>query len=226
LENRACGPAFCNFSMWHRHTPCRRSCPILRFPVVWATGSGAWPCGYSLKEGTFPLPNQRRHPPQTPGSRSAFPWGQWGEYETGSERRDKFARRKMQKSCKPLKRLRRKFQESSVAGKLSPLAESVVARKPGAWRPPLSCRTSPPQVGRSLCHGFPLLLQCRRKRESGGARISPLVGEMSDRTEGGASPGRFGTAAAPSSAPALRLSTEAWIPGPLRVPELSDHLVA
>jgi hypothetical protein len=110
----------CMFSMWHRHTPCRRSCPILRFPVVWATGSGAWPCGYSLKEGTFPLPNQRRHPPQTPGSRSAFPRGQWGEYAGGFESEDEHGDRSPQKSYKSLKRFKRIFSLSPLTANPSP----------------------------------------------------------------------------------------------------------
>ena len=54
-------------------------------------------------------------------------------------------------------------------------------------RPPLSCRTSPPQGGRLAASALPPLLQ---RLEIGGIPrswlISPLVGEMSGRTEGGA----------------------------------------
>ncbi|RSB81891.1 hypothetical protein EFD55_06895 [Rhizobium pisi] len=59
--------------------------------------------------------------------------------------------------------------------------------------PPLSCRTSPPQGGRSDGRdGFPKQLgQCNsdaaaREQWSTLLPISPLVGEMSGRTEGGA----------------------------------------
>ncbi|TGP24493.1 hypothetical protein EN827_11040 [Mesorhizobium sp. M1D.F.Ca.ET.184.01.1.1] len=55
-------------------------------------------------------------------------------------------------------------------------------------RPPLSCRTSPPQGGRSdVIMAFANLRGCRI---SGAQKqpISPLVGEMSGRTEGGRCP--------------------------------------
>ncbi|RXT40653.1 hypothetical protein B5V01_24820 [Mesorhizobium erdmanii] len=53
-------------------------------------------------------------------------------------------------------------------------------------RPPLSCRTSPPRGGRSAI--FRRLRQSQRRKEGGALEllISPLVGEMSGRTEGGA----------------------------------------
>ncbi|NKM86770.1 hypothetical protein GFL54_21175 [Rhizobium laguerreae] len=58
--------------------------------------------------------------------------------------------------------------------------------------PPLSCRTSPPQGGR-LAGGYDFPKQlghcdsdtADRKRWSNLLPISPLVGEMSGRTEGG-----------------------------------------
>ncbi|NKL33128.1 hypothetical protein GFL49_04655 [Rhizobium leguminosarum bv. viciae] len=67
--------------------------------------------------------------------------------------------------------------------------------------PPLSCRTSPPQGGRSARPNAPhlnaLALRHKTLRHSclvpGSSRlmlISPLVGEMSGRTEGGATPTR------------------------------------
>ncbi|NKM12655.1 hypothetical protein GFL85_16725 [Rhizobium laguerreae] len=74
----------------------------------------------------------------------------------------------------------------------------------GAWSeryPPLSCRTSPPQGGRSARRNalrlatLPLHHQNPTLRYDfsvpGGRRlmpISPLVGEMSGRTEGGDTP--------------------------------------
>ncbi|TPN46792.1 hypothetical protein FJ978_24480 [Mesorhizobium sp. B1-1-7] len=52
--------------------------------------------------------------------------------------------------------------------------------------PPLSCRTSPPQGGRSdVAWGFANLQRCQRG-EWLKLPISPLAGEMSGRTEGGA----------------------------------------
>ncbi|RWB70525.1 MAG: hypothetical protein EOQ50_24540 [Mesorhizobium sp.] len=51
--------------------------------------------------------------------------------------------------------------------------------------PPLSCRTSPPQGGRS---DVALAFANLQRRQKGGAQklpISPLAGEMSGRTEGG-----------------------------------------
>ncbi|RSB66973.1 hypothetical protein EFD55_22500 [Rhizobium pisi] len=67
--------------------------------------------------------------------------------------------------------------------------------------PPLSCRTSPPQGGRSAKRNAPHLniltshFKTLRDRfpVPGGPRlmpISPLVGEMPGRTEGGATPTR------------------------------------
>ncbi|RAZ73211.1 propionyl-coenzyme A carboxylase alpha polypeptide [Mesorhizobium atlanticum] len=58
-------------------------------------------------------------------------------------------------------------------------------------RPPLACRPSPPLGGRS---GFtPAFANLRRRRISGAPKlpISPLVGEMSGRKEGGAVPPTF-----------------------------------
>ncbi|RUU13480.1 hypothetical protein EOD23_04405 [Mesorhizobium sp. USDA-HM6] len=51
--------------------------------------------------------------------------------------------------------------------------------------PPLSCRTSPPQGGRSDVAWDSANFQ--RWREGGASKlpISPLAGEMSGRTEGG-----------------------------------------
>ena len=53
-------------------------------------------------------------------------------------------------------------------------------------RPPLSCRTSPPQGGRSAVISAFANLQRWRARSAGKLPISPLVGEMPGRTEGGA----------------------------------------
>ncbi|NTZ90127.1 hypothetical protein FCH38_05410 [Agrobacterium tumefaciens] len=52
--------------------------------------------------------------------------------------------------------------------------------------PPLSCRTSPPQGGRSAGRALPGK-KSRRRRWSRGCHdwISPLVGEMPGRAEGG-----------------------------------------
>ncbi|RVB77670.1 hypothetical protein EN885_12705 [Mesorhizobium sp. M6A.T.Cr.TU.014.01.1.1] len=53
-------------------------------------------------------------------------------------------------------------------------------------RPPLSCRTSPPLGGRS---DVTLVFANLQRLQASGTRklpISPLVGEMSGRTEGGA----------------------------------------
>ena len=55
-----------------------------------------------------------------------------------------------------------------------------------AKHPPLSCRTSPPQGGRlTVIVGLGNLQRCRIG-EAHGLLISPLAGEMSGRTEGGA----------------------------------------
>ncbi|TIT75363.1 MAG: hypothetical protein E5W57_22745, partial [Mesorhizobium sp.] len=52
--------------------------------------------------------------------------------------------------------------------------------------PPLSCRTSPPLGGRSaVLTAFANRQRCRMSRAP-KPPISPLVGEMSGRTEGGA----------------------------------------
>ncbi|QKC76478.1 hypothetical protein EB233_13860 [Mesorhizobium erdmanii] len=53
-------------------------------------------------------------------------------------------------------------------------------------RPPLSCRTSPPRGGRSdVASAFANRL-CRKGEPAPKLPISPPVGEMSGRTEGGA----------------------------------------
>ncbi|RWP41687.1 MAG: hypothetical protein EOR05_30935 [Mesorhizobium sp.] len=55
-------------------------------------------------------------------------------------------------------------------------------------RPPLSCRTSPPQGGRSAV--IAAFANFARRRRSGASKlpISPLEGEMPGRAEGGAVP--------------------------------------
>ncbi|TIN24690.1 MAG: hypothetical protein E5Y19_21155, partial [Mesorhizobium sp.] len=52
-------------------------------------------------------------------------------------------------------------------------------------RPPLSCRTSPPQGGRSAV--ITAFENFYRRRKSGASKlpISPLEGEMAGRPEGG-----------------------------------------
>ena len=55
-------------------------------------------------------------------------------------------------------------------------------------RPPLSCRTSPPQGGRSAVVDAFANRQRRRIGDGSELPISPLAGEMSGRTEGGAVP--------------------------------------
>ncbi|QCI98640.1 hypothetical protein CFBP5473_12480 [Agrobacterium larrymoorei] len=63
----------------------------------------------------------------------------------------------------------------------------MFVRRRTPLHPPLSCRTSPPQGGRSICRdvaarNWPLLSgRCYHV-----LLISPLEGEMSGRTEGGA----------------------------------------
>ncbi|RVB74494.1 hypothetical protein EN885_22400 [Mesorhizobium sp. M6A.T.Cr.TU.014.01.1.1] len=55
-------------------------------------------------------------------------------------------------------------------------------------RPPLSCRTSPPQGGRSaLIPTFDNLQRYKTKRSAKAANL-PLEGEMPGRAEGGAVP--------------------------------------
>ncbi|TPL88819.1 hypothetical protein FJ950_00150 [Mesorhizobium sp. B2-3-14] len=51
--------------------------------------------------------------------------------------------------------------------------------------PPLSCRTSPPQGGRSDAASDFANIQCLLNGEMPELLISPLAGEMSGRTEGG-----------------------------------------
>ncbi|MQB23971.1 hypothetical protein DXT95_02705 [Agrobacterium tumefaciens] len=53
-----------------------------------------------------------------------------------------------------------------------------------AVHPPLSCRTSPPQGGRSNRGDLSIIFMLRLWRGASHLPISPLVGEMSGRTEG------------------------------------------
>ncbi|RVD50973.1 hypothetical protein EN746_16700, partial [Mesorhizobium sp. M8A.F.Ca.ET.023.02.2.1] len=53
-------------------------------------------------------------------------------------------------------------------------------------RPPLSCRTSPPHGGRSAALALRHSIRRWKLAKAGECLISPLVGEMSGRTEGGA----------------------------------------
>ncbi|RVB72821.1 hypothetical protein EN885_28380 [Mesorhizobium sp. M6A.T.Cr.TU.014.01.1.1] len=54
-------------------------------------------------------------------------------------------------------------------------------------RPPLSCRTSPPRGGRlAVVYASPLFCNAESWRSPKRNPGSPLVGEMSGRTEGGA----------------------------------------
>ncbi|RWA60139.1 MAG: hypothetical protein EOQ29_33315 [Mesorhizobium sp.] len=53
----------------------------------------------------------------------------------------------------------------------------------------MSCRTSPPQGGRlAVFPAFANLQRCKNGRTALKLPISPLAGEMSGRTEGGAVP--------------------------------------
>jgi hypothetical protein len=54
-------------------------------PMVWAADYKGLAVWLFAQRGFRALPNQRRHPPQTPGSRSAFQWGQWADYGGGLE---------------------------------------------------------------------------------------------------------------------------------------------
>ncbi|TIM42203.1 MAG: hypothetical protein E5Y55_22660 [Mesorhizobium sp.] len=53
-------------------------------------------------------------------------------------------------------------------------------------RPPLSCRTSPPQGGRLALSLISPTTNPAKRSLSAKLPISPQVGEMSGRTEGGA----------------------------------------
>ncbi|RWC63347.1 MAG: hypothetical protein EOS56_04510 [Mesorhizobium sp.] len=53
-------------------------------------------------------------------------------------------------------------------------------------RPPLSCRTSPPQVGRLAVVTVFANFQRARREPAPKLPISPLEGEMAGRPEGGA----------------------------------------
>jgi hypothetical protein len=88
--------------------------------MVWAADCRGLAVWLFAQRGHHTLPNQRRHPPQTPGSRPAFLWGQCGEYEGGLEGADKIWRRKMWKPHKPLKKHERKFRQSPPEENLSP----------------------------------------------------------------------------------------------------------
>ncbi|RWO19831.1 MAG: hypothetical protein EOS09_30145 [Mesorhizobium sp.] len=59
--------------------------------------------------------------------------------------------------------------------------------KAGAKHPPLSCRTSPPQGGRLDVASAFANFQRLKTGDALKLPISPLEGEMSGRTEGGAS---------------------------------------
>ncbi|RWK61637.1 MAG: hypothetical protein EOR56_32600, partial [Mesorhizobium sp.] len=55
-------------------------------------------------------------------------------------------------------------------------------------RPPLSCRTSPPRGGRSAVFATAPLFQRSKLAKTAQLPISPHVGEMAGRPEGGAVP--------------------------------------
>ncbi|PWJ94732.1 hypothetical protein C8D77_1011418 [Mesorhizobium loti] len=52
--------------------------------------------------------------------------------------------------------------------------------------PPLACRPSPPQGGRLRAQSLSPISYFARRGEAPKLPISPLAGEMSGRTEGGA----------------------------------------
>ncbi|TPJ83173.1 hypothetical protein FJ419_00745 [Mesorhizobium sp. B2-6-2] len=58
----------------------------------------------------------------------------------------------------------------------------------GARRPPLSCRTSPPLGGDWLSPPLSPITEVERRGAAPKLLISPLVGEMAGRPEGGAVP--------------------------------------
>ncbi|TPI24267.1 hypothetical protein FJW08_29910 [Mesorhizobium sp. B3-2-1] len=68
---------------------------------------------------------------------------------------------------------------------------------PAGQRPPLSCRTSPPQVGRSDVATVSRIFNVEENAPASKLPISPLFeGGMPGRAEGGAAP--------PASAPSSR----------------------
>ncbi|RWE70418.1 MAG: hypothetical protein EOS63_33545 [Mesorhizobium sp.] len=74
-------------------------------------------------------------------------------------------------------------------------------------RPPLSCRTSPPLGGDRMSSPLSPIASAAITNTAGKARsrelaISPLVGEMSGRTEGGAKD-RCASVSMPQARPAL-----------------------
>ncbi|TPK91866.1 hypothetical protein FJ548_02240 [Mesorhizobium sp. B2-4-17] len=65
--------------------------------------------------------------------------------------------------------------------------------KAGGTAPPLSCRTSPPQGGRSMSRRLSPIFNVEDEGRTAELPISLLVGEMSGRTEGGAKDRRLST---------------------------------
>ena len=78
--------------------------------------------------------------------------------------------------------------------------------------PPLGCRPSPPQGGRSAVPASALILQRWRSAATAERVISPPVGEMAGRPEGGA------TGRASKDAPGRRSSLQCYCPTPTEQP--------
>ncbi len=85
--------------------------------------------------------------------------------------------------------------------------------------PPLPCRASPPQGGRSTRGEVTAISTLRMKQRQSFLLISPLEREMSGRTEGGcplsaaSTPNYFAAVSAPSGALLLSTCTTTDMPG-------------
>src|SRR5690606_20522144 len=75
-----------------------------------------------------------------------------------------------------------RWSAESIAGRAA--ATTAIFTSIACWHPPLACRPSPPQGGRSTTLPSPLHLK-RRFDEASPRLISPLEGEMAGRPEGG-----------------------------------------
>jgi hypothetical protein len=78
-----------------------------------------------MNDGRRSRPGQHRLPPRSSGHDPCSRRGKHRDYQSGLQGGDKMTRKKRQKSCKGLKRLRQKFENFFLAEKLSPFLETV-----------------------------------------------------------------------------------------------------
>jgi hypothetical protein len=179
MENRVCGPAFCIFSMWQRHTPRSAFLPLTLAPL----GVGSWLSGpgrvaIRAKRAPFPSPASaaipRRHPVRAPRS-----FGDSAEIVGEDWRgRTKCVAEIVQNVDIERKNLSQRLNPSPALA-----TERPEARKHGGARPPLPVGISPARGEIDVSRLSPLSAPSQNRGKAAVCDLPPCGGDA-DRQRG------------------------------------------